>query len=84
MLPKDLKPEEIPDEIELDRLEAELSLHSFLKQAWHVVEPATRFVPGKHIEMVPTAGAAVQRVSDEIVEAPEPIVAMVREVSNWA
>jgi len=52
MLPKDFRPEDIPDEAELDRLEAEKSLYRFLKQSWHVIEPATLFVPCRNIELM--------------------------------
>jgi hypothetical protein len=32
--------------------EAEASLYEFVKQAWHVIEPVTPFVPGWHVEAV--------------------------------
>lgn len=41
--------------ISLDVIEKELaqrSLYEFVKQAWHVVEPGTKFVQGKHIEII--------------------------------
>lgn len=31
---------------------AELDLHAFVEQAWHVLEPHNDFVPGKHVEVV--------------------------------
>jgi phage terminase large subunit-like protein len=38
-----------PTDDELDQLLAEKSLWHFLRQSWHVVEPATPFVDGFHI-----------------------------------
>jgi hypothetical protein len=35
-----------------DRLKAEESLLEFLKQAWHVVEPATSYIHGWHIDAI--------------------------------
>lgn len=43
-----------PDRVlrELDRLDAEESLHSFTQQHWHVIEPARKFVSGWHIQAI--------------------------------
>ncbi len=35
-----------------DRCEAEKGLRDFIKQAWHVLEPKTDFVPGWHIDAI--------------------------------
>jgi predicted phage terminase large subunit-like protein len=34
----------------IEKLIAEKSLHEFIKQAWHIIEPLAPFVPGWHIE----------------------------------
>jgi len=44
--------EALPTEIELDALIGAKSLYEFLQLAWHVIEPSTAFVPGRHIEML--------------------------------
>jgi predicted phage terminase large subunit-like protein len=38
--------------LEIDRERATRSLHEFVRQAWHVVEPFTPFVPGWHIDAI--------------------------------
>ena len=38
--------------INLERELAERSLYEFVRQAWHVIEPSTVFVPGWHIEVI--------------------------------
>jgi predicted phage terminase large subunit-like protein len=37
---------------ELRTREAEVSLHAFVRQAWHVLEPSTPFVDGPHIRAI--------------------------------
>lgn len=37
---------------EIDRILAEKSLHEFVKQAWHVIEPATEYCDNWHIEAI--------------------------------
>ena len=36
----------------VDTRKAELSLHEFIKQAWHIIHPEEPFTDGKHIKMV--------------------------------
>ena len=38
--------------IELDRERGARSLAAFVRMAWHLVEPATPFVPGWHIDAI--------------------------------
>ena len=42
----------LPNEIDIDRWLAARSLYEFVQLAWHVVEPATPFVRGRHIEIL--------------------------------
>lgn len=42
----------VPTLDEVKRELASRSLHEFVKQAWRVVEPATPFVDGRHIEVI--------------------------------
>ena len=37
---------------EQSRRSASASLYEFVRQAWHVMEPGTTFVPGFHIETI--------------------------------
>src|ERR1700751_5507894 len=39
-----------PKHVRFERELATRSLREFVRQAWHVVEPATVFVPGWHID----------------------------------
>src|ERR1019366_2498734 len=36
----------------VEREHATRSLHEFVRQAWHVIEPSTPFVPGWHIDAI--------------------------------
>jgi predicted phage terminase large subunit-like protein len=45
-----LRSPSLPDEIARER--ATRSLREFVRQAWHVVEPSTPFVPGFHIDAI--------------------------------
>src|SRR5215210_3194562 len=46
---------------EIDQEFARRSLHEFVRQAWHVVEPATEYVPGWHIDAITEHLEAVSR-----------------------
>jgi len=41
-----------PEEIELSSIQCQLSLHEFLKQAWHVIEGAIPFIDNWHLHVV--------------------------------
>jgi len=54
-------PQSLPTLDEFKRWRAETSLHAFVKQAWHVVEPGKPFVDGKHIHAMCLHLEAVSR-----------------------
>lgn len=66
-----LRKREILDE-QLSRLAAEESLHEFVKQAWHVTEPKTKFVDGWHIRAICEHLEAVTRgdIKSLIINVP--------------
>src|SRR5688572_15230884 len=46
---------------EIDQEFARRSLREFVRQAWHVVEPATEYVPGWHVDAITDHLEAVSR-----------------------
>lgn len=43
---------QLKDENAASTANAELSLYEFTKQAWHIIEPATEFIGGWHLEVI--------------------------------
>lgn len=47
-----MEPTELPAEAQIDRELCRRSLYEFVKEAWHIVEPAHDFVEGWHIQAI--------------------------------
>jgi predicted phage terminase large subunit-like protein len=65
-------PRDLPSATEIERLLAEKSLADFIRLAWPVVEPATSFVPGWHIDAIAEHLEAVTRgqIRNLIISVP--------------
>ena len=55
-----------------DKLAAEVSFRVFVEQAWHVLEPATQFLPGIHVDAIceHLQAVAEDRIKDLVVNVP--------------
>lgn len=56
----------------IETAKAEISLHEFVQQAWHLVEPDTKFVDGFHIRAICDHLEAVveSKISDLLINIP--------------